>query len=31
LLNSCMRDWLSFGDGRRTVDDVTLMAIQRMN
>jgi sigma-B regulation protein RsbU (phosphoserine phosphatase) len=29
LLNACMRDWLSFGDGRRTADDVTLMAIQR--
>ncbi|HKR59540.1 MAG TPA: SpoIIE family protein phosphatase [Pyrinomonadaceae bacterium] len=30
LLNACMRDWLSFGDGRRTADDVTLMAIQRL-
>lgn len=29
LLDACMRDWLSFGDGRRTRDDVTLMAIQR--
>ena len=29
LLDACMRDWLSFGDGRRTKDDVTLMAIQR--
>jgi sigma-B regulation protein RsbU (phosphoserine phosphatase) len=29
LLDACMRDWLSFGDGRRTNDDVTLMAIQR--
>lgn len=29
LLDTCMRDWLSFADGRRTNDDVTLMAIQR--
>ena len=29
LLDACMRDWLSFADGRRTDDDVTLMAIQR--
>ena len=29
LLDACMRDWLAFGDGRRTRDDVTLMAIQR--
>jgi phosphoserine phosphatase RsbU/P len=29
LLDACMRDWLSFADGRRTNDDVTLMAIQR--
>jgi len=29
LLDACVRDWLSFGDGRRTKDDVTLMAIQR--
>ncbi len=29
LLDACMRDWLLFGDGRRTKDDVSLMAIQR--
>jgi phosphoserine phosphatase RsbU/P len=29
LLDACMSDWLAFGDGRRTRDDVTLMAIQR--
>jgi sigma-B regulation protein RsbU (phosphoserine phosphatase) len=29
LLDACMRDWLAFGDGQRTKDDVTLMAIQR--
>ncbi|HET6670547.1 MAG TPA: SpoIIE family protein phosphatase [Pyrinomonadaceae bacterium] len=29
LLDACMRDWLSFGNGPRTKDDVTLMAIQR--
>ena len=29
LLDACMCDWLAFGDGRRTRDDVTLMAIQR--
>lgn len=29
LLDACMRDWLAHGDGRRTRDDVTLMAIQR--
>ena len=29
LLDACMSDWLSFADGRRTNDDVTLMAIQR--
>lgn len=31
LLDACMRDWLGFGDGRRTKDDVSLMAIQRTN
>ena len=29
LLDACMSDWLSFSDGRRINDDVTLMAIQR--
>lgn len=29
LLDACMRDWLSFADGGRTIDDVTLMAIRR--
>ena len=31
LLDACVSDWLSFADGRRTNDDVTLMAIQRSN
>lgn len=29
LLDACVSDWLSYADGRRTNDDVTLMAIQR--
>lgn len=29
LLDTCLRDWLSFADGSRTNDDVSLMAVQR--
>lgn len=29
LLDACVRDWLSFGTGRGSNDDITLMAIQR--
>lgn len=29
LLDVCVRDWLSFGNGQKSIDDMTLMAIQR--